>query len=244
MHPLIKMKNLALFLLLALYQTLSFGQQAKESRTIQASGMSLREITPNQIFVQIELREYEKKNIGKIDLSNIQQQFLKACKGLGIADSLISIVSYQGYDGSNPWLQKKKKKDPSLMAGIQYQVQLNKTSQIDQLVQLLDDEATQQFFIAKTSHSDIEKIKLEVQKEALIDAKKNASWMCEAIGEKLGHAITIYKPVEVGEGYIRPMASNMMLKADMAVSESTQNAQADYKKIKIQYEVNIVFALQ
>lgn len=238
------MKKLAFILLLVISHIAANGQQQTLSRSIQASGSSFREITPNQIFVQIELREYEKKTVGKIDLSKIQQQFLKACKGLGVADSLISIVSYQGYDGSNPWLQKKKKKDPSLMAGIQYEVQLEKTSQIDQLVQLLDDEATQQFFIARTSHSEIEKIKLEVQKEAIQDAKKKASWMCESIGEKLGQAITIYKPIEVGDGFMRPMASNMMLKADMAVSESTQNVQADYKKIKIQYEVNIVFALQ
>lgn len=237
------MKKILFFAVLTLIMASSFAQQQPISRTIQANGQATREIVPNQIFVHIELREYEKKNTGKVDLGVIQQQFLSACKKMGLADSLVSVVSYHGYDGNNIWLQKKKKKDPNLMAGIQYQVQLEKVQQIDQLVQLLDDEATQQFYVARTSHSNIEQIKLEVQKEALQDARKKASWMCETIGEKLGHAITIYKPTELSDGAFMPMMSNRLRSADMVASDAGSTISTDFKKIKIQFEVNITFAL-
>ena len=84
----------------------------------------------------------------------IKENFLRQYKSTGMADSLISIVNY---DGLNPdyWWRKKKKKE-ELYSSITYQVKFQNSKQMDQLVNKLDDEATQNFQVVRTAHSNME----------------------------------------------------------------------------------------
>ena len=45
-------------------------------KTITVSGSAELEIVPDEIYVQVDLREYEKKGSGKIDLETIKKNFL------------------------------------------------------------------------------------------------------------------------------------------------------------------------
>lgn len=44
----------------------------------------------------------EKKGQGKINIETIKRNFLNNVKGIGIADSLISIAAYDGFGDINP----------------------------------------------------------------------------------------------------------------------------------------------
>ncbi len=65
------------------------------------------EVVPDEIYVQVDLREYEKKGSGKIDIETIRKKFLEACKAAGIAEADISVASYQGFDRQY-WLNKRR----------------------------------------------------------------------------------------------------------------------------------------
>lgn len=80
-------------------------------KTITVSGSAEMEVVPDEIYVNIELREYQKKGESKKDLEVIKTQFLEACKTAGIPDSAISIASYTGY---NNYYYIKKNKNPSI----------------------------------------------------------------------------------------------------------------------------------
>ncbi len=41
------------------------------------------EVMPDEIYVQVNFREYDKKGGGKIDIETIKNNFLAACKSLG-----------------------------------------------------------------------------------------------------------------------------------------------------------------
>src|SRR4051812_39638356 len=58
-----------------------------KQRTINVNGSAELEITPDEIYVQVELREYNKKNGDKVDIETIRNKFLSAAKSMGIADS-------------------------------------------------------------------------------------------------------------------------------------------------------------
>ncbi len=60
----------------------------------------------------------------------------------------------------------------------------------------LDDEATQGFFISRTSHSKIEEYRKQLKIQAVKAAKEKAIYLSEAIGEKAGVAVTIQEPVD------------------------------------------------
>ena len=216
---------------------------AKEyPKTILVTGSAEMEVAPDEIYVQVHLKEYEKKGSGKMSIDKIRQQFLQNAKSLGIADSAISIAAYDGFNG-NPWLRKKNKKD-ELYASIAYQLKLQSSKQLDDLVNKLDDEATQNFFIQRTAHSQIEALKKQLKIAAVKAAKEKAQYLTAAINEKLGEAVTINEPTEFYIPYYNTRTSNTMLKAGAeAMDASADTETVDFRKIKLKYEVTVVFSL-
>ena len=215
-----------------------------KQKVINVNGTAEMEIVPDEIYVQIMLREYAKKGGPKTDIESIRKNFLKAAQSINIPDSNISVQGYQGWDGNYWWYNKNKKKNPDMMAGITYQVKLSSTKKMDELVSKLDDEATEGFSIARVSHSRLQEFKKQLKIQAIRSAKEKAIYLSEAIGEKVGEAIMINDPNEV-DNYPRPVFSNMMMKQSAnAEGEQAAEPNIDFKKIKLQFDVNVTFALK
>lgn len=214
-------------------------ENTNKQRSINVTGTVEMEIVPDEIYVQVDLREYTKKNGTKTDIETIRNNFLQACKNIGLTEKEISVQSYQGWDG-NVWLYKKnKQKNPDMKASISYWVKLKNTQQIDDLVRIMDDEATQNFFIAKVSHSQLDTYKKQLKIQAIKAAKEKAVYLADALGEKVGNAITINDPEEQTSMPPRVYANfkTMAAEADAAPMN------VDFKKIHLQFSVNVVFAL-
>jgi uncharacterized protein YggE len=233
--------------MLAVFSLMSFAaisQEPVKQKTINVSGIAEMEVVPDEIYVQVDLREYDKKGGTKVDIDAIKDNFLKAALSIGINDSDISVQGYQGWDG-NLWMYRKnKKKNPDLKASITYQVKLATTRKMDELVQKLDDEATQNFFIARVSHSKLQEFKKQLKVQAVKAAREKANYLADAINEKAGEAILINEPNEIS-AYPQPMYANRMMKLESAGAADGQQApNIDFKKIKLQFEVNATFALK
>src|SRR5258708_7408526 len=67
-------------------------------KTISVTGSAEMEIIPDEIYVQVDLREYKKKGEDKTEIDKIKEDFLATCKAVGIADSNISVASFDGYN--------------------------------------------------------------------------------------------------------------------------------------------------
>ena len=232
---------LAIFSLLSIH---TFSQETAKQKTINVSGLAEMEVVPDQIYVLVELREYDKKGGGKVDIDAIKNDFLKDALSIGINESDISVQGYQGWDG-NIWIYRKnKKRNPDLKASITYQVKLATTRKMDELVQKLDDEATQNFFISRVSHSKLQEFKKELKIQAVKAAKDKAAYLAEAINEKAGEAITINEPNEISS-FPQPIYANRRVMAEAAATAGDAQApNIDFKKIKLQFEVNVTFALK
>jgi uncharacterized protein len=151
------MKKVIFFLCCCFSFIISNSQQTPANpfpKTITVTGSASMDIIPDEIYVNALLREYQKKGESKKDMETIKANFLASCKAAGIADSAISIVSYTGYNNYY-LLRKNKKKSPDLFASITYQIKFSSSKQMDELVDKLDDEATESFDIAYTSHSNL-----------------------------------------------------------------------------------------
>ena len=238
------MKRILFVAVLALFSLVSFSQERNPyPRTITVSGSAEMEITPDEIYVQVYLKEYEKKGGGKVAIDKIRQDFLTAVRSLGLPDSAITVSRYDA-NNSNPWWRKKNKKE-ELYASITYQVVLRNTAQIDRLVDLLDDNATQNFYISRTTHSRLEEFRKNLKIQAVKAAKEKAQYLAGAINEPIGVAVTINEPGEYYQPYYNDMASNRMMKAEMAQAASAPDQpQADFKKMKLRYDVSVVFELK
>jgi hypothetical protein len=212
-------------------------------KTISVNGSAEMEIIPDEIYVQVDLREYKKKNEEKKELEKIKAAFLNNCNLTGIADSNISIASYDGYNTSNIW--QRKKVNPDMMAAISYQIKFTNAKQIDQLVEKLDDEGTSNFTIVRTSHSKIVEYRRQLKIQAVKAAKEKAIYLAEAINEKAGEAITVEEPQEYA---VSDYGENRTLLSQVSnLSNGTDkysDSSVDYRKIKLRYEVKALFALK
>jgi uncharacterized protein len=233
-------KILCLLLLLPVF---SFAQTPANPypKTITVTGSAEMEIVPDEIYVIVDLREYEKKGQGKVEIDVIKSAFLNGVRAAGIADSLVSIATYDGY--VNPWYRRKNKKQQELYASISYLIKLRTAQQVDDIVNRLDDDATQNFYIAQTSHSRLAEYRKQLKINAVKAAKEKAGYLSASINEQLGDAVTITEPVE----YTAPAIYNQARAANVAIKEFSQTNtgnQPDFRKMKLRYDVTTVFALK
>ena len=215
-------------------------EQKPAQRTISVNGSAETEVIPDEIYVQVELREYNKKNGDKIDINTIKNNFLAACKNAGLTDKDVTVQNYQGYDQNYWWIRKNKKQNPDMKAGVSYWVKVNSVTKLDELVEKMDDEATQNFFIAKAAYSKMDELKKDMKITAVKAAKEKAIYLSEAIGEHVGQAISINDPVEI-DNTPRPYYANVIMK--QAETADAPALDVDFKKIKVRFEVSVVFAL-
>jgi uncharacterized protein len=217
-------------------------------KTITVTGSAEMLVIPDEIYVNIMLREYQKKNQDKKELETIKSDFLGFCSAAGIADTSISIQSYTGYSNYY-WLRKKKKKDQDLMASITYQVKFSNSKEMDQLIEKLDDDATMSFDIAYTSHSKLTEFRRQLKIQAIKAAKDKGIYLTEAIGEKLGGAITVKEPMEPGvnaySGNIQIRGANSISNyAKFSASDYEKSVDVEFKKMRLRFEVEVIFAIQ
>ncbi len=223
-------------------------QETIKQKTINVSGVAEMEVIPDEIYVNVQLREYDRKGGGKVDLESIKSEFLKSALSIGLKESDISVQNYQTYDQNYWWTRKNKKKNPDMKAGITYELKMSTTRKMDELVQKLDDKATENFYISRVDHSKLQEFKKQLKIQAVQVARDKANYLAEAINEKAGEALTINEPNEVSI-YPQPMYANMRVMGMQAMDaggggqpESTPNI--DFKKLKLKFEVTAVFALK
>jgi uncharacterized protein YggE len=142
-----------------------------------------------------------------------------------------------------------------MQSSITYQVKFKDSKTMDDLVEKLDDEATQNFIIANTSHSKMTEIRKQLKINAIQAAKNKGIYLTESIGEKLGEAIKIEEPDENYTGLnVRPLSSQAIVRGANSLSsnlnmrssygDTYSSTEIDFKKMKLRFEVEVVFALK
>ena len=91
-------KTITFFAMILLATQLIAQEQKPIQKTVSVSGSAETEVAPDEIYVQVDLREYNKKNGDKIDINTIKNNFLAACKSMELTDKDVTVQSYQGYD--------------------------------------------------------------------------------------------------------------------------------------------------
>ncbi|RYY97666.1 MAG: SIMPL domain-containing protein [Chitinophagaceae bacterium] len=240
------MKKSFLFLLTALVFgcVAASGQYVSNPypRTISVTGTAEQELVPDEIYVQVELKEYEQKGAAKMPLETIRRQFLSTVRALGIPDSLVSIASYDGYNG-NDWWEDRKRRNEVLLASVTYRLKLRSSTQLNALADRLDPKGTHNFQVAQVSHSRITELRRALKIAAVKAAREKAQYLAEAAGATIGDIVTINENSDGANGpiWMQPnMMSNTVLKSGGGGAEDA----TDFQKIKLKFEVAAVFALK
>ncbi|HKR05819.1 MAG TPA: SIMPL domain-containing protein [Bacteroidia bacterium] len=243
------MKKLILVLLLAApVSYISMAQQTitipDKVKKIEVTGSAEMEVVPDEIYISITLQEYYNNKNGKAGIDEISKSFLVKCEEAGITKDRIEIQNMSGFD-QTPWWQKKKKKtQPDLLQSTAYVIKFISPAEVDKLVNVLDDNATQNVYVNKTSNSKETEYRKQLKVQALQNAKAKAQYMLEGIGEKPGEVLLV-KEIEANAGPVYRMAyAEMAMSNTAANSGSSANEGINFKKIKYRFEVEAHFAIQ
>lgn len=235
------MKKLLTLAFVALFSVSAMAQQVDLRKKISVSGSAEAEVTPDIIYISISLKEYLKDNNSKkkVDITTLENQLYAAVQKAGFDKENLTINNLSSFS----WATEKKK-NPDFLASKQYRLKVSDLNKFNDIIGAVDPKGIASTNIESYDYSKIESLKKELKVKALQAAKAKASYLVEALGDKLGSAIDIQEINN--EAYPQAMyrANTMMMKAESADMAGAAAQDIDFKKIKLNYIMNVVFEIK
>lgn len=235
------MKKLVALAFVALFSMSAMAQQVDMRRKISVSGSAETEVTPDIIYLSISLKEYLKDNNSKkkVDITTLENQLFNAIQNAGIPKENLMINNLSSYNYAT-----EKKKDPDFLVSKQYRLKVTDLNKWNAIIGAVDPKGVAYTNIESYDYSKIEALKKELKIKAIQAAKAKGTYMAEALGDHLGSALDVQEVNN--ENYPQPMyRANVMMKSAYAGDAAESAApEIDFKKIKLNYVVNVVFELK
>lgn len=235
------MKKLLSLTIVALFSLSAMAQQVDLRKKINVSGSAETEITPDIIYISISLKEYIKDGNSKkkVDITSLENELFNAVQKAGLDKENLTINNLSSYTAV-----AEKKKNPDYLASKQYRLKVSDLNKWNDIIGSVDPKGVAYTNIDSYDYSKIESLKKELKIKALLAAKEKATYLVQALGDKLGSAIDIQEINN--ESFPQPMyrANVMMMKAESADMAGAAAPEIDFKKIKLNYQMNVVFEIK
>lgn len=234
------MKKLLTLAFATVLSVSAMAQQVDLRKKINVSGSAETEVTPDIIYISISLKEYFKDNSNKkkVDITTLESQLYAAVQKAGMDKENLMINNLSSYS----WATEKKK-NPDFLASKQYRLKVSDLNKFNDIIGAIDPKGIASTNIDSYDYSKIETLKKELKIKALQAAKAKATYLVEALGDKLGSALDIQEINN--EAYPQPMYRNvMMMKSESADAMGASAPEIDFKKIKLNYQMNVVFEIR
>ena len=213
--------------------------QESDERYIEVTGSSEIEVVPDEIHFLIQIKEYwEEEYTGKskkeedfrtkVPLTVIEKDLRKSLRKIGITDDAIRTQEIGDY-----WRQKGKE----FLIGKQLDIRLTDFEQINTIIKKVDTRGIESMRIGELKHKDLPNYRKQGKIEALKAAREKASYLVEAMGQKLGEVIRIVEPAS---SYVSPYT---LFQAQSNVSMGSATTE-QYRVIKLRYEMTARFAIE
>lgn len=198
---------------------------------IEVTGRAETEVEPNEIFLLVRLKEFE-ENRQKTSLEQLDKDFFNALKQAGIDRNRLELADA----GSS--LDKIRKKEKDAFRQKSYQVKLTTAAELEKVVEKLEPVKVDFVDIIRLSHTDLEKINLDLKVKALQAARSKADLLIKSIGGSVG------KPLMVREWDFDPRPMDMMANVKMQSFDEQQQAPTAFRKIKLQSQITAQFEIR
>lgn len=232
------MKNIIAAALLSVFTLSAFSQNIDTRRKIEVNGSAEAEVTPDIIYIGMSLKEYFKdsNNKKKVEIEDLERQLQTAVLSAGIPQENFTINNISSY---NNWWEKKK--NTEFLARKQYRIKVTDLSKFNEIMSAVDPKGIEYSNIESYDYSKIESLKKDLKIKALQAAKEKAAYLASSIGENLGGAINIQEINN--EYYPQPMyRANAMMKTE--AMDQAPMPDIDFKKIKLNYQMHVVFEIK
>lgn len=237
------MSNITLTLLAMVLTGKAWAQEERSARPgevirkIEVHGHAEREITPNEIYFTITLKEYQASDHQKVPIDQLEKDLYEAIRKMDISEEDFQVMDVASYNYD--WYRRGKKQErEDFQAAKQYRITFEDLNEINQLFEYVDPKGIQSTNISGYSHSDLEQMTRELKIEALRDARSKAEALLGGIDESLGEVIEVQ---EINNDYQPPVLYARSM--EMAQSDEAQ-PEINFKKITLKAQVRTVFRIQ
>ena len=187
-------------------------------------------VVPDRIYLNILISEADTK--GRISVEELENRMANKLKSLGIdLDTQLSLgdlgSDFKKYFLRKTDIQKEKAFKLLVYDGLT----------VGKVLQGLEAVGISNISLDKTEYSQMEALKLQLKVRAIVQARKQAVDLMEAIGQNLGKAIHV-QDFEPNFITLRGVSS-LRAKAD----EAFEPLDVEFNKIKVEGRLNVKFAI-
>lgn len=201
---------------------------------IEVTGFAEKEVAPDIFYVNITINEADSK--GKKSLAQQEKSMVAELKSAGIdIEKQLSRESL-----SSSFYNRRTN-----MARATYRLKLNSAEQVSEALDRLDALGISNVSFSKAEYSRIDEFKDEARKAAVTDAKRQATSMAGALGQKLGKCFYLYSGNSGNSSYYsRPIMAKAAVMANSMDGVEEERAEIDFDKIKVSVSVSAKFILE
>lgn len=221
---------------------------AQPLNTIAVIGTAQLEIVPDEIYMRVVLTEFtkEKKKYTIEELETGLINFVEKTTALPRVN-----IKMDDVDASVIAL-KRKQKDAVITKT--YEVKYSNFKQANQLLAAIDSLNCRSAYLSRLSHSKMDEYKRQIKINAAKAAQEKASYLLEALGQKLGKPVLVNEPsglVSVDDGLSREfnsfrgnvMRSNSAYQSFESLDSSETPSALGNKTIKLNYVLEVTFSI-
>ena len=198
---------------------------------IDISTNAQREVTPDEIFLRITIRESDYK--GKKSLEEMQQAMIGALKTNRIDVPECLSLNYMGSEVSYQLFSKNIK--PKTEAT--YMLKLSDVATMQRVIASLEERQISNISLARTRFTKEKELKKEMAVEAMQQAQAEAKVFAGAIGQEIGKALSINSWMNGGE--VQPVLYKSRANAAMAEDAVAIDCTPSFGIRKITYTLNV-----
>lgn len=194
-------------------------------------------VTPDKIFMNIIITEQDTK--GKISVEELESKMESTLKSIGINTKKNLTLNDLASNFKKYFLRRQ-----DVLKSKSYTLVLEDAITAGKVIIALENLKISNVSIEKTEYSGIEELKLTLKSRAVLKAKRQAQFMTEPLGQKVGAPIfisdlsgnSIYRSYEA-----RPAQLNMKLET---VAQQYKPADISFEKIKVESIISIKFKIE
>ena len=207
---------------------------------IDISSTATREVTPNEIYLRITIKESDYK--GKKSLEEMQEAMLGALKINRIDIPECLTLNYMGSDVS----YKMFSKNINTRTEATYTLKLHDVATMQNVISALEERQISNIDLVKTKFTKEKELKHELSIEAMQQAQAEARTLAGAIGQEIGKALSINYWMNSNDSQPRlyKARANMVMDESAVAVEEQQAPTFGIGKITYSLNVNVKFELK
>ncbi|PKG49818.1 SIMPL domain-containing protein [Olleya sp. 1-3] len=229
------------WLILFVCVTLSSHSQSKSynSGFLETTVVTDSLVVPDRIYFSILITENDTK--GKQSVEELEVKMEVQLKSLGINTAQQLSLSDMSSSFRKYFLRSK-----DILKNKTYQLLLYDAETAGRVIVALETVGISNVFLLKTEYSKLETLKLELKKQGVLKAKKQAEVMIEALGQTIGKAIYISDSQTLVTAALSGRAAGIKIRGISSSQgySSFNPVNIDFEKIKIESRVIVNFELK